>query len=42
MTASFTSGAGSKYPYGALESTPAFSGVRVTRSLVLCVMLCRS
>jgi len=32
-----TSGAGTAYPFGALEFTPAFSGVRVTRSLALCV-----
>ena len=35
-----TSGAGTTYPFGAPEFTPVFSGVRVTRSLVLCV--CRS
>jgi hypothetical protein len=27
---------------GHLSSSPVFSGVRVTRSLVLCVLLCRS
>jgi hypothetical protein len=32
-----TSGAGTAYPSGAPEFTPGFSGVRVTRSLVLCV-----
>jgi len=32
-----TSGAGTAYPSGAPEFTPVFSGVRVTRSLVLCV-----
>jgi hypothetical protein len=31
------SGAGTAYPSGATEFTPVFSGVRVTRSLVLCV-----
>jgi len=31
------SGAGTAYPSGAPEFTPAFSGVHVTRSLVLCV-----
>jgi len=31
------SGAGTAYPSRAPEFTPAFSGVRVTRSLVLCV-----
>ena len=32
-----TSGAGTAYPPGAAEFTSCFSGVRVTRSLVLCV-----
>jgi hypothetical protein len=32
-----TNGAGTAYPSGAPELTPIFSGVRVTRSLVLCV-----
>ena len=32
-----TSGAGTAYPYGTPESTPDFSWVRVTRSLVLYV-----
>ena len=32
-----TSGAGNLHPSGAPELTPGFSGVRVTRSLVLCV-----
>jgi hypothetical protein len=32
-----TSGAGTAYPSGAHEFTPAFSGVHATRSLVLCV-----
>jgi hypothetical protein len=34
---SATSGAGTAYPSGAPEFIPVFSGVRVTRSLVLCV-----
>jgi hypothetical protein len=33
-----TSGAGTAYPSGASEVTPCFSGVRVTRSLVFCVI----
>jgi len=32
-----TSGAGIAYPSGAPAFTPGFSGVRVTRSLALCV-----
>jgi hypothetical protein len=32
-----TSGAGTAYPSGAPEFTTVFSGVRVIRSLVLCV-----
>ena len=32
-----TSEAGTAYPSGAPEFTPVFSGVNVTRSLVLCV-----
>jgi hypothetical protein len=36
-TTGATSGAGTAYPSGALEFTPRFSGVRVTRSLVLYV-----
>jgi hypothetical protein len=32
-----TSEIGTAYPSGAPEITPGFSGVRVTRSLVLCV-----
>ena len=32
-----TSGAGTAYPFEAPDFTPVFSGVRVTRSLVLCV-----
>ena len=34
-----TKGAGTAYPSGAQEFTPVFSGIRVTRSLVLCVSL---
>jgi hypothetical protein len=30
-------GAGTAYPSGAPELTPVFDGVRVTRSVVLCV-----
>ena len=36
------SGVGAAYPSGAPEFTPNFSGVRVTRSFVLCVVFCRS
>jgi hypothetical protein len=36
-TTGATSGAGTAYPSGAPEFTPIFSGVRVTRSLILCV-----
>ena len=36
-TTGATSGAGTAYPSEAPEFTPVFSGVRVTRSLVLCV-----
>ena len=36
-TTGVTSGAGTAYPYGVPEFTPGFSGVRVTRSLVLYV-----
>jgi hypothetical protein len=32
-----TSGAGTAHPFEAPQFTPSFSGVRVTRSLVLCV-----
>jgi hypothetical protein len=38
---SANSGAGTAYPSGAHEFTSVFTGVRVTRSLVLCVMFCR-
>jgi hypothetical protein len=40
-TKNATSGAGTGYPSEIHEFTPIFSGVRVTRSLVLCVF-CRS
>jgi len=33
-----TSGAGGAYPSGALVFTPDFSGVRVARSLLFCVV----
>jgi hypothetical protein len=33
----YSSGAGTAYPSGTPEFTPVFSGVRVTRSLALCV-----
>ena len=36
-TTGATSGAGTVYPSGAPEFIPGFSGVLVTRSLVLCV-----
>jgi uncharacterized membrane protein YbhN (UPF0104 family) len=42
-TTGATCGAGTAYPSGALESPhPVFSGVRVARSLVFCVLFCRS
>jgi hypothetical protein len=37
-----TSGAETDYPSGAPEFPPVFSGVRVTRSLVLCVLFVRN
>jgi hypothetical protein len=37
-----TCGAGTACPSGAPEFTAGFSGIRVTRSLILCVMFCRS
>jgi len=37
-----TSGAGTAYRYVAHEYTPGFSGIRVARSLVFSVVLCRS
>ena len=40
-TAGATCGAGTVYPFGALEFTPVFSVVRVARSLVFYVILCR-
>jgi hypothetical protein len=36
-TTSTTSGAGTAHPSGAHDPTPVFSGVRITRSLVLYV-----
>jgi hypothetical protein len=36
-TTGATSGAGTAYQSGAPELIPGFSGIRVTRSLVLCV-----
>ena len=41
-TTGATSGAGTAYTSRAPEFTTVFSGVRVSRSLVLCVMVCRS
>ena len=40
--ASTTIGAGTAYPSGAPEFTPGVCGVRVARSLALCVLFCRS
>ena len=40
-TTGATSGTGTAYPSGAHEYIPGFSQVRVTPSLVLCVMFCR-
>ena len=37
-----TYGAGTVHPSGAPEFTLVFSGVHVDRSLVFCVMFCRS
>ena len=37
-----TCGAGTAYPYGWPEFTPVVSGVRFVRSLVFCVLFCRS
>jgi hypothetical protein len=37
-----TSGTGTALPTGAPELTPVFSGVRVARSLVFCIVFCRS
>jgi hypothetical protein len=36
-----TNKAGTAYPSETPEFTPGFSEIRVTRSLVLCVTLCR-
>ena len=41
-TTGATSEAKTVCPSGAPESTPGFSGVRVTRSLFFCVVFCRS
>jgi hypothetical protein len=41
-TTGATCGAGTPYPSGTPEYTHCFSGVHVSRSLVFCVMLCRS
>ena len=41
-TKGVTSGAGTANPSGEPDFTPVFSGVGVTRSLVFCVMFCRS
>jgi len=41
-TVGVTSGAETAYPSGTLEFTPVFSGVDVSRSLVFCVVFCRS
>jgi hypothetical protein len=37
-----TSATGTAYPSGAPKFTPVLSGVRVARSLGLCVVFCRS
>ena len=37
-----TGEAGTAYPSEAHEFTPVFSGIRVARSLIFCVVLCRS
>jgi len=37
-----SSGAGNAHSSGAAELTPVLSGVRVSRTLVLCVVFCRS
>jgi hypothetical protein len=42
ITTSITSGAGTANPSGNLSSLLDFSGVRVARCLVFCVMFCRS
>ena len=41
-TTGFKYGAGTAYPSGTPDHNPGFSGIRVARSLVLCVMFCRS
>ena len=42
ITTDATSGAGTAYPSEEPKFSPDFSGVRVTRSLVFCVMFCTS
>jgi len=41
-TTGATCGSGTAYPSEAPEFTPSFSGLRVARSLVFCVVFCRS
>ena len=41
-TMGVTRGAETAYPFGAPEFTPILSGVHVSRSLVFCVVFCRS
>jgi hypothetical protein len=41
-TTGSTYGAGTAYPSGTPDHNPGFSGISVARSLVLCVMFCRS
>ena len=41
-TTGVASGAGTVNPTGAYEFTPSFNGARVARSLVFCVVFCRS
>ena len=41
-TMGVTSGTGTVNPPGAPELIPDFNGVRVARSLVFCVVFCRS
>jgi hypothetical protein len=42
ITTGATCGTGTTFPYGSPEFNPVISGVRVVRSLVFCVMFCRS
>jgi hypothetical protein len=37
-----TSGAGTGYPIGSPEFIPLFNGVHITKSMVFCVVFCRS